>query len=335
MRLGTGRDDSVLRQGLERWLGRPVGDISRPAPGWSCETLVVDGRLVVRLPPAGEAIFPSYDLELQAAVQQAAAAAGVPVAAPVTFEPDGSYLGAPFLVMAFVEGTVPGEFTAGDRWLAGLGELERRELWASMLDVVADVHAVNRHGLALRTGLGAELAYWRDYLDWATDGAPPPRLADALAWCGERCPAVEPAAGLLWGDVRLGNVVFDPDTRRPRAVLDWDMVGAGPFEMDLAWFLALEQVQSDLTGTTLAGFGDRPATVARVEGRLGRALDDLAFYEVFALVRAGAVATRIALLLERDGRRPMFAPGADPTCLAAAERITRPSSWVGKGGWRD
>jgi aminoglycoside phosphotransferase (APT) family kinase protein len=321
VRLGTGRDDSVLRQGLERWLGRPVDDIWRPAPGWSCETLVVERRLVVRLPPAGDGIFPAYDLGLQAAAQRAAAEAGVPVAAPVGFEPDDSYLGAPFLTMAFVDGAVPAEFTAGDRWLSGLAEHERAALWASMVDVVTDVHGVAPTALPLRVGLDAELRYWPAYLDWATDGAPPTRLADALAWCREHRPGTEPAPGLLWGDVRLGNVVFDPRTRLPLAVLDWDMVAAGPFEMDLAWFLALEQVQSDLTGTALSGFGDRGATVARAERRIGRPLADLDWYEVFALVRAGAVATRIALLLERHGRRPMFAPGEDPTCMAATRRI--------------
>lgn len=323
MRIGAGRDESVLRQGLERWLGRPVGEISRPAPGWSCETLVVERRLVVRLPPAGEGIFPTYDLALQAAAQQAATGAGVPVAAPVALEPDPSYLGAPFLAMAFVDGIVPGEFTAGDPWLAGLGEPDRRAVWGSFVDVVADVHAVAVAGLTVRAGLGAELAYWRAYLDWATDGDPPGTLAEALGWCVERRPAAEPPGGLLWGDVRLGNVVFDPTTRRPKAVLDWDMVSAGPFEMDLAWFLALEQVQVELTGTTLAGFGDRAATVEQAERRLGRPLGDLEWYEVFALVRAGAVATRIALLLERAGRTPMFGPGEDPTCAAALRRISR------------
>ena len=323
MRLGTGRDLPVLRQGLERWLGRVVGDISRPEPGWSCETLVVERRLVVRLPPLGEGIFPSYDLELQAAAQQAAAAAGVPVASPVTFEPDPSFLGAPFLVMAFVEGVVPDEFTAGDRWLAGLAEPERRALWGSFVDVVADVHDVAHEGLAVRVGLDAELAYWKAYLDWATDGDPPPRLAGALRWCLERRPAAEAPAGLLWGDVRFGNVVFDESALRPKAVVDWDMVSAGPFEMDLAWFLALEQVQSDLTGTALRGFGDRAGAVEAAERRLGRALCDLDWYEVFALVRAGAVATRIALLLARQGRTPMFAPGDDPTCAAALARISR------------
>lgn len=322
MTLTVQRDLDALRRGLERWLGRPVGAIARPEPGWSCETLIVERALVVRLPPPGERIFPTYDLARQAAVQEAAAAAGIPVAVPVRYEPDESFLGAPFLTMPFVDGPIPAEFTAGDPWLRGLAaDADRAWVWRSFLATVAAVHAVPVDGLALRTGLDAELAYWEHYVDWATDGAPPSRLAEALAWCRANRPRSVPASGLLWGDVRLGNVVFDPATLAPRAVLDWDMVSAGPAEMDLAWFLALEAVQADLSGMHVPGFGTRAEAAALTERALGRALVDLAWYEVFALVRASAVSTRIALLFERAGRRSMFKVGEDPTLAAAVARI--------------
>ena len=70
------RDLDDLRAGLERWLGRTVGAIARPDPGYSSETLVVEGEMVVRLPPAGDGIFPAYDLAQQAAVQAVTPADG-------------------------------------------------------------------------------------------------------------------------------------------------------------------------------------------------------------------------------------------------------------------
>jgi len=319
------RDTDELRAGLERWLGQKVGEIARPAPGWSCETLIVDGELVVRLPPVGEGIFPVYDLAQQAAVQDAVAAAGVPVAVPVRYEPDPSFLGAPFLTMPFVIGPIPAEFTAGDAWLAGLvDDGERAEVWQAFHEAISRIHAVPLDAVAhleLRSGLAAELTWWTDYVAWATDGAPPPALVDALTWCDARRPADEPPASLLWGDVRYGNVIFDPVTRQARAVLDWDMVSVGPAELDVAWFVALEAVQQELSGMTVPGFGDRAATVASVEASLGRALVDLEWFEVFALVRASAVSTRIALLFERAGQRSMFKVGQDPTLAAALRRI--------------
>ena len=34
-------------------------------------------------------------------------------------------------------------------------------------------------------------------------------LVDALDWCEAHRPSSEPEPSLLWGDVRLGNVIFD------------------------------------------------------------------------------------------------------------------------------
>jgi aminoglycoside phosphotransferase (APT) family kinase protein len=322
--LAAGRDLDALRPGLERWLGRPVGEVRRAAAGFSCETLVVDDEVVIRLPPPGDGTFPVYDLAQQAAVQDAVARAGVPVAGRARHEPDPSFLGAPFMAMPFAAGPIPGDFTAGDPWLTGLpGNGARAAVWRSFVELLPAVHRADADGLGLRSGLAEELTWWGGYLAWATDGSPPPALADALLWCADHRPATEPPGGLLWGDVRLGNVVFDAERRAPRAVLDWDMASVGPAEMDLAWFLALEAVQQDLSGMTVPGFGTREAAIAVVEDGLGRRLADLGWYEIFALVRASAVSTRIALLFERAGRRSMFVPGRDPSLAAALARIDR------------
>ncbi len=259
----------------------------------------------MRLPPLGEGIFPEYDLATQAAVQDAAGAAGVPVAGPARYEADPSFLGAPFMSMPFVTGVIPSDFTPTDPWLSGLpSDGARRTAWEGYLDAVIALHRVPTDGLGLRAGLAQELHAWEVYVGWSTDGSPPAALLEVLTWCRAHVPADEPAAGLLWGDVRLGNVVFDPDSRAPRAVLDWDMASAGPIEMDLAWHLALEGVQTDLTGMTVPGFGTRDEAIARVEAGVGRPLQDLGWYEVFALARASAIATRITLLQERAGQRP-------------------------------
>jgi aminoglycoside phosphotransferase (APT) family kinase protein len=320
--LTTPRDPDALRGGIERWLGRAVGDIERPDPGWSCETVIVERELVLRLPPLGDGIFPAYDLAQQAAVQAAVGAAGVPVALPVRYEPDDGFLGAPFITMPFVDGPIPVHFTVGDPWLTGLpDDGARRAVWHSFVQAVGEIHQVDADELSLRAGLAVELEWWERYVGWATDGSPPRALADALAWCRASRPAEEPPSSLLWGDVRLGNVIFDAANLEASAILDWDMTSVGPAEMDLAWFLALEQVSVDLTGMTLPGFGTRDDTIAFSEHLLGRPLQDMAWYEVFALVRASAVSTRIALLFERAGQASMFRPGEDPSLQAALERI--------------
>jgi aminoglycoside phosphotransferase (APT) family kinase protein len=322
MPLTAPRDPDALRAGIERWLGRTVGELSRPDPGWSCETVIVERELVIRLPPLGAGIFPAYDLAQQAAVQEAVGRAGVPVAQPVRYEADVDHLGAPFVSMPFIEGPIPEPFTAGDPWLTGLSDDGRRAVWRSFIDTVGTIHDVAHDGLGLRAGLAGELEWWERYVGWATDGSPPRALAEALAWCRSRRPGGEdPPWSLLWGDVRLGNVVFHPDGLAPRAILDWDMASVGPAEMDLAWFLALEQVTVDLTGRSVSGFGERGEAIERSRRHLGRELQDMGWHEVFALVRASAVSTRIAVLFERAGQSSMFKPGEDPTLQAAIARI--------------
>ena len=145
-------------------------------------------------------------------------------------------------------------------------------------------------------------------------------LREALEWCASHQPAVEPAASLLWGDVRLGNVIFDED-RTPVAVLDWEMASIGSAEHDLAWLLSLEDIPRELLGRTVPGFLDHDEVVARYEVRLGRAVQDLEWYEILALVRSAAILTRIAHLDALAGRPVMFPPADHPVLGVLRRRL--------------
>ena len=119
---------------------------------------------------------------------------------------------------------------------------------------------------------------------------PLPTLVEALEWCARHRPA-ERSTVVLWGDVRLGNLVFDP-RRRVRAVLDWDLAALGPPEMDLGWHLGLEFRWRHCSVRTLPGFRATLDVVERYQHRSGREVHDLAWHEVFALVRALAINDR-------------------------------------------
>ena len=145
-----------------------------------------------------------------------------------------------------------------------------------------------------------------------------PQLVEALDWCVAHRPASEPEASLLWGDVRLGNVIFDED-RAPVAVLDWEMATIGAAEHDLAWTRTLEATQDELFGRTVPGFFDHDAAVARYEARLGRPVQDFDWYEIFAMVRSTAIMTRVAHLRELAGQPELF-PIADNPILQILTR---------------
>jgi len=281
---------------------------------------------VVKLPPAGPGIFPTYDFPLQARCQEVAARAGVPTAIPVRVEEDTSWMGAPFLVMPAVAGHIIGEMPVADRWLSKADPERNTTVHHRYLDTVAAINTIDWEGAGLADVVPVldnrgEVERWRAYLDWYADGvALVPALVEALEWCAAHRPATEPAPSLQWGDVRLGNVVFD-ETPAPVAVLDWEMATIGPAEHDLAWALALEGIQLELFQRGVPGFLDHDAAVERYEGALGRTVHALDWYEILALVRSTAIMTRVAYLQERAGTPAVFPIADNPILAILARRI--------------
>jgi aminoglycoside phosphotransferase (APT) family kinase protein len=315
---GGRRDDAALHEGLGRfveahpelvpgWAGGPVPavrSLRHADGGMANETLLVDlgpdhPGLAVRLTPLAPT-FPSYDLAPQAAVQNAVAAAGVPAPSPAVVVDDPEWIGCPFLLMPRVLGDIAGPAPLFDPYVTGATPAQQRGLHEALVDTMAAVHAVpwNEHGLAGLLGgpsLQASFERWSSYVVWASEGDPLPALAEALEWCGHTLPAEHAAdagaAVLLWGDVRLGNLVFDR-ARRVTAVLDWDLAALGPRELDLGWHFGLEFMMERLFGDRVPGFPEKAEALARYEERSGHTVSDLDWHEVFALVRALAINDR-------------------------------------------
>lgn len=282
-------------------------------------------ELVLRLPPAEPGLFRHYDLAAQAAAQEAVRDTGVPLPAFVTVEADPAWLGCPFQLMPRVAGHVPGGLASIDPWVTGLAPDDQARLHTGFLATVARVHTTPWAGTGLGERLrGAggtladELAWWEDLVAWTFDGTPPALMAEALAWCRANRPADEPPASLLWGDVRLGNVVFGDDLA-PLAVLDWEMAAIGPAESDLAWYTALDEVGNEVVGRTVPGFLDRDAVVAGHEAALGRPLVAFRWFEIVALCRAAALNLRKSALKSDRLGRPRR-PAEDDVVLQHAVR---------------
>ncbi len=342
MAIEARRDPEVALAGFVAWLGEhdaasapELVGYERPAVGFSSETFLVDirrsevdgprdERLVLKLPPPGDGIFPTYDFTLQARAQEAAAAGGIPVPVPVQVEDDTRWMGAPFLVMPAIAGHIIDEMPVRDHWLTRVGSELNAAVYGRYIDAIADINRIDWRANALADVVpvrdnSAEVAYWRDYMGWYADGTVlVPALVDALDWCEAHRPALEQDGSMLWGDVRLGNVIFDEE-RAPVAVLDWEMATIGAAEHDLAWTLTLEAIQAELFRRTIPGFLEHDAAVARYEARLGRPVHDIEWYEIFAMVRSTAVMTRVAHLRDLAGQPALF-PIADNPILAILQR---------------
>ena len=338
-----GRDTDAIVTGLLDWYEsrdedgvRPeVAGVERPSAGLSNETLVLtfadDRRAVVRLVPEHPS-FPDVDLGRQARVHDVVAAAGVPAPHPTTYEPDPSWVGGPFLVMPYIAGRIPGQVPVFDDWIMQASTDEQRRLGEGMVDVLVAIANLDWQAAGLGEELrGAEepvvdeVAWWAAYVAWARgDGAQNLPLEQAVAWCREHVPQEEPPSTLVWGDARLGNLVV-VDGFTVGGVLDWETAALGPPEMDLAWFLALEDVQQELVQLRVPGMPDRDELIAHWDDGVGREPQNLAWHEVFALTRAFAISDRQARVTAELQGSPDPVPelAAHPLVAAIGRAIER------------
>ncbi|KAA1421279.1 phosphotransferase family protein [Nocardioides humilatus] len=270
---------------------------------------------VARVAPAAEdlPVFPAYRLQDQYdAMRLAGELAGVPVPPVGLIEPTGDVLGTPFFLMDRLDGAVPPDvlpYTFGDNWLFDAPAEQQEALQRSSVEVLAKLHgiagaaerfafldpAVTGHEGATPLARNvAKLRAWYDYAIDAAEGSPPSPLIDrGLAWLeGNLPPEGEPV--LIWGDARIGNVMYRDFA--PVAVLDWEMATLGPRELDLAWMVFAHAVFQEIS--TMMGLPGMPDfmtadDVARTYEELsGVQVGDLTWYQVFAAVIWGIVFLR-------------------------------------------
>jgi len=333
----THRDPTETSDTLAGWLEAHVpgaagvtvtGLEAPPTNGFSSETVlfaadwdgpdgpVRDRLLVARIAPTGHTVFLDPDFVGQARVMRALADhAEAPLPGVLGIEEDVSLLGAPFVIMDRVDGVVPADnppFAAGG-WLADAAPEDQERLWWSGIEAMAAVHRTDWQALGLdfldrpargTTGIEQELSYYVDFLAWATEGRPNPVVAETLAWLEANRPEEAGPRALLWGDSRLGNMIFDDF--RCVAVLDWEMTCLGQPEMDLGWWLYFDrQFTEAIDLPRPPGFPSREATIERYAELLGRPLRDVAYYEVFAGLRFSLILARLGNLLKGSDLLPM------------------------------
>ncbi|MGH7819019.1 MAG: phosphotransferase, partial [Candidatus Binatia bacterium] len=100
----------------------------------------------------------------------------------------------------------------------------------------AELAAFERPRAGTREASEWAVAWWRRV--WQDDALEDhPMIRVAFDWCAENAPATD-RISFLHGDYRTGNFLFDPETDRVTAVLDWEMSRFADRHEDLGWTLA-------------------------------------------------------------------------------------------------
>jgi len=354
------RDRDRMRGRLQAWLaerlpGAEVVALSAPANGMSSETLLFDatwsdddapgghghGRFVARVEPPCEAVpvFPTYDLGLQHRLMTLVAErTDAPVPKVLWAEDDPAVLGGAFFVMERVDGIVPPDVLpyTMDGVVLGMDDDQRQMMQDSTVDVLSEIHRVpladavaafpEPGGDDARTALRRHVDWWHGYLEWVRDDRPTPLLDEAVDWLEAHWPtaADERDPVLSWGDARIGNVMYGPD-HRPVAVLDWEMAGIAPREVDIGWMSFLHTFFQDITEELgmpgLPGMLRLEDVSTRYTAASGIAPLDIRWFEVYAAFRHGVIMTRIH---DRQVHFGEAEPVADPDeAVMHRERLRR------------
>jgi aminoglycoside phosphotransferase (APT) family kinase protein len=250
-------------------------------------------RVALRRPPAGRLLATAHDMTREWAVLLALQGSEVPVAQPLALCTDVTVTGAPFYVMAWLDGIVP----AGEAATATLPSAAGRRLTEDLADILAALHSVDPDAVGLgdwrRPGdyLQRQLKRWHRQLH--DSGCADMELADRVhAELVRRAPAGEDR--IVHGDYRAGNVMIGPDGA-VMAVLDWELATLGHPLADVAWLLtswwASPEDPAPVTQVTMrvAGAGSRDDLLARYVKRSGRDVSQLPIYEAFARWRSACI----------------------------------------------
>ena len=108
--------------------------------------------------------------------------------------------------------------------------------------------------------------------------------------------------GMVWGDARIGNMMFD-DNYDVVAVMDWEQPSLGGALHDLAWFVTLAETMHGKTsqyGAYLEGMGSRDETIALWQEICGKSVADLEWYEDFTNLKMSCTGVRLDMLRGTD-----------------------------------
>jgi aminoglycoside phosphotransferase (APT) family kinase protein len=242
---------------------------------------------VLRRPPLGSILPTAHDMSREFKVISALGPTPVPVPPAIGLCDDESVNDKPFYVMGYVEGHILRDSQITQRVL---GEKERRVAGESLVDVLAEIHAVDIDAVGLgdfgrREGyIERQLKRWHTQFEKSKSReiAAVDEVYDELL----RTVPEQGAGTIVHGDYRLDNTMLGEDGH-VRAVLDWEICTLGDPLADVGllmvyWADPGDKLSALLSApTALEGFPRRAEVAERYTERSGRDLSRLPYYVAF------------------------------------------------------
>ncbi|MEV4420130.1 phosphotransferase family protein [Patulibacter sp. NPDC049589] len=285
----------IDRARVDAWLASRISDLQGPveyrliAGGRSNLTYEVRDatgrRWALRRPPMGRVLPSAHDMAREHRIIAALRRTAVPVPEPIGLCDDPSVSGAPFYVMAFVDGHI---LKAEDDVVAAFAAPARRTVTRSLIESMAELHRVDPRPVGLGDlgrpdgYAGRQLARWRSQFERAKCREMP--AIDETAELLEASIPTQQRTSIVHGDYRIDNCVFDA-SGEVCAVLDWELCTLGDPLADLGLLLVywIEQGEQapfmpNGTPTVLPGFPSRGEIVDHYAATSGLDVSHIDFY---------------------------------------------------------
>jgi len=329
----SSRDEGAMAKTLTPWLAGKLPEGADPeivlsgasdANGMSSETILADiswtengerttGSYVMRMAPAltDVPVFENYRLDHQhEVIRLVGELTDVPVPAVHWLEAPGEVPGQPFFFMERIDGIVPPDvmpYTFGDNWFYDADPADQRRLQDGTVKAIAGIHSIpdpttvfgflDDDGTAGETVLQRHFNRTKSWYEYAVpDIGASTILPRAIAWLENNFPDSDNPDNVVlsWGDSRVGNCLYRDF--EPVAVLDWEMAGLGPRELDLGWIVFAHQVFESIANAFelpgLPGVLRAEDVRATYTELTGIEIGDLRWYEIYSGVIWGIVFMR-------------------------------------------
>lgn len=316
--LDWGRLAEYLRRQLKRDGEMTVAQFPGGHSNLTYDLRLGNLELVLRRPPFGPVPPRAHDMAREYRVL-AAVHPHFPLAPrPYLLCEDTAIIGSVFYVMERRRGLV-----VRTEEPEGFDETRRKRVSESVVDTLADLHAIDITAQGLDT-LGKPAGFVaRQIRGWTerwhgSKTSDVPDMEWLARWLEERIPGDPARPTLVHGDYKLDNVMLDPvDPSRLAGVFDWEMSALGDPLVDVGillcyWVHALPEV------TARQGWFVREEILERY----GCESRDIAVYEVFAVFKLTVVIQQIyARYVRGQTDDPRFAPLGERVSMLA--RIAR------------